>query len=67
MNAVLQAGNRTITAEEIIPLLASYQMLPQLLRENLIDQAIAAIHCTPEETASACDQFYQQHQLNSEP
>lgn len=66
MLSVLQVGNRTITAEEIIPLLASYQILPQLLRELLIDQAIASFTCTPEETASACQQFFQQHQLTSQ-
>jgi parvulin-like peptidyl-prolyl isomerase len=66
MNAVLQAGNRTIAAEEIIPLLTKYQMLPQLLRESIIDQAIALIKCTPEETARACQYFYQQNQLTSE-
>lgn len=66
MNAVLQAGNRTIAAEEIIPLLTKYRMLPQLMRESIIDQAIAPIKCTPEETAGACQQFYQQNQLTSE-
>lgn len=58
MPAALQAGNRIITEAEIIPLLVSYQMLPQLLRESVIDQAIKATQCTSEETASACEQFY---------
>lgn len=66
MVTVLQVGNRTITAEEVIPLLTSYQMLPQLLRESIIDQAIAPFSCTPEETASACQQFYQRCNLTSE-
>lgn len=63
MTAVLQVGTQTITAEEIIPLLAGYQLLPKLLRELIIDQAIAPIECTPEEIASACQQFSEQHQL----
>lgn len=63
MAQALQIGNRTITAEEIIPMLASYQMLPQLLRESIIDQAIAPFSCTSEETASACEQFYQRCHL----
>ncbi len=67
MNKVLQVGNHTLTAEEIIRLLAGYQMLPQLRRELLIDQAIAPIQCTPEEKASACQQFYEKNQLTSEP
>lgn len=66
MTTVLQAGNRSITAEEIIPLLASYQMLPQLLRENIIERAIAPIRCTPEEIAQACQHFYQHFQLTNE-
>lgn len=66
MTTVLQAGNRTITAEEIIPLLASYQMLPQLLRENIIERAIAPFSCTPEETAHACQHFHQRFQLTNE-
>lgn len=66
MNAVLQAGNRTIAAEEIIPLLTKYRMLPQLMRESIIDQVIAPIKCTPEEIVGACQHFYQQNQLTSE-
>lgn len=66
MTAALQVGTQTITSEEIIPLLVGYQLLPQLLRELIVDQAIAPIQCTPEEIVSACKQFLQQHQLNSE-
>lgn len=66
MTTLLKIGTRTITAEEIIPLLASYQMIPQLLRESIIDTAIAPFRCSLEETTAACQQFYQQHQLNSE-
>lgn len=66
MTVVLQVGNRQILAEEVIPLLASYQMLPQLLQEILIDQAIAPIDCTSEEKDAACQQFYAQNGLNSE-
>lgn len=65
MTAVLQVGNRTITAEEIISLLASYQMLPQFLCESIIDQAISPISCTPKEIANACQQFYQHCNLLS--
>ncbi|MBW4630404.1 MAG: peptidylprolyl isomerase [Iphinoe sp. HA4291-MV1] len=66
MTTILQFGNRTITTEEVIPLLSSYQMLPQLLRESIIDQAIASIECSSEELANAYQQFYQQNQLTSE-
>ncbi|BAY08480.1 peptidylprolyl isomerase [Calothrix sp. NIES-2098] len=66
MTEVLRIGNRTITAEELIPLLAGYQMLPQLRRELIIDEAIASIDCTPEEIAQAKQQFFAERQLASE-
>lgn len=66
MTAVLQVGDRIITADEIVPLLTSYQMLPRLLVEIVIDRAIAPITCTPEEIADSYWQFCQQNQLKSE-
>ena len=66
MTAVLQLSNRTITAEEIIPLLAGYQMLPRLLFELLIDQAIIPFSCTSEEIAEAYQQFCEKNQLTTE-
>lgn len=64
MDAVLQVGARLITATEIIPLLAGYQLLPSLLREVIIDQALASYNCTPEEKATALEQFAAKNQLN---
>ena len=61
MTQVLQVGKRTITSAEIIPLLTSYQMLSQFLREFIIDQAIAPIEFTPQEQASAFEQFEEKH------
>ncbi|HEY9666899.1 MAG TPA: peptidylprolyl isomerase [Coleofasciculaceae cyanobacterium] len=66
MTQVLQIQNKTITTDRIITLLANYQMLPQFLREVIVDQAITSIICTPEEKASACQQFYEKYQLTSE-
>ncbi|MBD2520242.1 peptidylprolyl isomerase [Nostoc sp. FACHB-973] len=74
MTEALQIGNRTITASELISLLASYQMLPQLQRELIIDEAIeqnsrstnVAIEFTPEEVAQAKQQFYAEKQLKNE-
>lgn len=66
MTVVLQVGNRAITAAEVLPLIAGYQMLPQLLQELLIDQAIASIELPPQEVAEASQQFFAQQQLNSE-
>ena len=66
MDSVLRIGDRTITAEEIIPLLAGYQLLTPLLRELIIDQEIAGIDCTPEELDQARKQFFEQNQITSE-
>ena len=66
MTVVLQVGNRLITQEEIIPLLAGYQMLPQLLQEIVIDQAIASIDCAEEEKAAAQQQFCAKLDITSE-
>jgi len=74
MTEAIQIGNRTITVSELISLLANYQMLPQLQRELLIDEAIeqnsrsanVAIECTPEEVAQAKQQFYAEKQLKNE-
>lgn len=62
----LKIGDQTITAAEVLPLLAQYRLLPQLVREILIDQAIAPIECAPEEEQAACQRVYEQQQLFSE-
>jgi parvulin-like peptidyl-prolyl isomerase len=66
MAVVLQIDNRSITAEEVLPLLAGYQMMPRLVQEILIDQAIAPIECTAEENAQALEQFYAQNEIASD-
>lgn len=66
MTTVLRIGNRTLTTDEIIPLLASYRLIPQLLCESIIDEAIIPISCTLEETTHACQELYQQWDLTSE-
>ncbi|MGB5636465.1 MAG: peptidylprolyl isomerase [Waterburya sp.] len=66
MTLVIQSGEQTLSSQEIIPLLARYQMLPQLISQRLIDQAIATIECTDEEKTIACQQFYQQYHLTTE-
>ncbi|MDJ0734649.1 MAG: peptidylprolyl isomerase [Nostocaceae cyanobacterium] len=62
----LQVANHTLNSEEIIPLLASYRMIPQLMSESIIDQAIQPIDCTPEETAQALQEFDSHWGLTSE-
>lgn len=66
MAVVLQIDNLSITAEEVLPLLAGYQMMPRFIQEILIDQAIAPIECTPEENAQATEYFQTQNEIASE-
>lgn len=66
MTATLELGNRTILAEDIILRLTNYRMLPQLLRESIIDEAIAPISYTEAELIAAHQQFYEQNQLTDE-
>ncbi len=66
MSVVLQVGDRAIAADDLLHLLAGYQMLPQLLQEILIDQAIAPITCTDDETKQAQEQFFAQNQITSD-
>ncbi|WP_414528828.1 peptidylprolyl isomerase [Nodularia chucula] len=65
MAQTLQFGNQTIIAAELLPMLAGYQMLPQLCRFLIIDQAIASIELTPEEKTSTIEQFYQNYQITT--
>lgn len=59
----IQVAERTITAEEIIPLLSDYRMLAKLRRELLIDRAIESINCTSAEQEQVIQQFYRQNGL----
>jgi parvulin-like peptidyl-prolyl isomerase len=49
MTTVLQVNGQSIAADEVLPLLMRYQMLPDLVRELITDQAIASIVCTNDE------------------
>ena len=65
MTDLFQVGNRTIDPREFPALLRRYQIMPQFLRGIIVDEAIAEYEWTPEERASALEQFCQQHQLTS--
>jgi parvulin-like peptidyl-prolyl isomerase len=66
MNQILTIGEQKVTSEDVLPLLTKYQMLPQLLREVIIDQEVSTIECTPEELNLARQQLYQQQQITTE-
>jgi parvulin-like peptidyl-prolyl isomerase len=72
MNTALQINDRTMpelgyanVPREIIPFLASYNLIPQLLSQRIIESAIAPITCTQAETSHALEQFYQHWDLTS--
>ncbi|HEY9665349.1 MAG TPA: peptidylprolyl isomerase, partial [Coleofasciculaceae cyanobacterium] len=65
MTAILQVREQAIAAEQIVPLLRDYQLLPQLIREIIIDQAIAPFTCTLEEQESALKAFYASNQIRT--
>ncbi|MGD2182815.1 peptidylprolyl isomerase [Lusitaniella coriacea] len=60
MSAILQVGNQKIAAEQFVSLLKSSQLLPQLLREFFIEQAIAPIEYSSEELEGYCNKIAQQ-------
>ncbi|KST67942.1 peptidylprolyl isomerase [Mastigocoleus testarum BC008] len=66
--ATLRASERlkNVNKNEILLLLNQYGILPQFVREIMIDCAIAEIAIAEDEALGAYKKFYQQHQLNSE-
>jgi parvulin-like peptidyl-prolyl isomerase len=63
--AYVQVGTQTIDSAEMINLLAGYRMIPQLLREIILDQAIADIGLTLEERTKGIEHFYNRNQLTT--
>ena len=61
-----QLRDRASGFDHWIAALKHYGVLPQLLREMIVEAAIAPIEVSSEEMLQACQQFYQQHQLKSE-
>jgi PPIC-type PPIASE domain len=64
MVPLLKVGHQTIDSKDILPLLARYNLLPQLIRDILVDQAIAPIVLNPEEMEAACESFYEAQQVS---
>lgn len=58
--------DNTVQSAELIPLLGQYQLLPQLLRELIIDQAIQEVPLSPEERVQAVEQSCRQHQIGDD-
>ena len=66
MSSTLTHPLATVNHHNILPLLASYQMMPKLLREQVIDSEIASIECTQQEIDQAYQKFYQTNRINSD-
>ncbi len=63
LSSLEQISRGIMPTPEMLGLLRRYRLLPQLLRELVIDEAIAPFTCTFEETAEVCKQFYAQHKI----
>ena len=66
MSVVLEVDNQKYRAEDLVPLLTQYQMLPKLAQEIFIDKIIAGVECSEEENTAIYNQFCQQNKLSSE-
>jgi parvulin-like peptidyl-prolyl isomerase len=63
--AVLQVGDQAIQADKVLSLLHRYQVMPQLLRGMVIDEAIAPFGCTDEERSAGLLAFEEHQQITS--
>jgi len=64
MSEVIKLDDKLIPSEQIVSYLKQYQMLPQFMRELVIDYAIAPIPCPPEAVETAKTQYLTQKQLS---
>jgi len=60
---ILQVGNKVIEDAEVLALLSRYQLMPQLVKNIILDQAIADISCTQQERQAAIEAFIAQLQI----
>ncbi|BAY07026.1 peptidylprolyl isomerase [Calothrix sp. NIES-2098] len=69
MTTVLQIANKQLTSEELISFLTRSHLLPQVLKEVIIEQAIASIDYTPDELYAFCQKLQELNQtpVNSQP
>ncbi|MEM9486986.1 MAG: peptidylprolyl isomerase [Cyanobacteria bacterium P01_F01_bin.116] len=65
MNTALQLDTQALSKMDLVPLLRRYQLLPQLQRDLIIDQAIASIQLTSDDIRTACQQFDMRYSLFS--
>ncbi len=66
MSAVLQIGDTSLTAEQLLPLISKYRLVPQLAKEMLIEAAIEDYEISEAEHQDARQRFCQQQQLSND-
>ena len=66
MSAVLQIGDTSLTAEQLLPLISKYRLVPQLAKEMLIEAAIEDYEITETEHLEARQRFCQHQQLSND-
>ena len=66
VTSVLQVGEQELSSLELIPKLRRYNLLPALIKELIIDQAIGGISLTEEERSQAMDGFLQAEKITEE-
>lgn len=66
MGTLLTVGEQTLNYGELTAALRRYGMLPSLIKELVVDQAIAEVTLTPEMAEKAIERFMVVHQLRSE-
>jgi parvulin-like peptidyl-prolyl isomerase len=62
----VQIGNFQLPQAELVPLLKRSQLISGVLRELILDRAIAEVECSNNEQIFALKQLYDRHQLTSE-
>lgn len=68
MNDILKINDQEVTGEDLLPLLRKYNLLSQLAREMIVDQALseAEIELTTEELNIARQQFLAKNQISND-
>lgn len=66
MTPLVEVGDRTLATNELLTLLTQYELLPQFLKELIVDREIQDVSLTREEKMLAIEQFYAQRQLIDE-
>ena len=62
----LKVGHQTIPPADLVSMLRRFGLMPALVKEVVIDQALNDIALSEEETVTALDHFLDTYQINSE-